>query len=130
MTNITLSEEDTRRVAKWAGRKLSDHRLRELAKAHDNRDVVTFDRITEELFASKCCAEDWRLHELLQGSDEERLTQLRDALWRHVAPAIGDYTDRSCKQRVELYLIDLEQLSLQGDVADEASTFELEEAAA
>ncbi len=103
-----LSEEVARKVAGWAGRKLSDHWLRELAKAHDTNDAEAFDRITEQLFDAKCCAGDWRLRELLSGSHSDRLEQFREALRRHVAPAIGEYTDRPCSQRVAMYLQDLE----------------------
>ena len=99
-------------IARWAGRKLSDHRLRELSKAQASHDKEKFDQITLQLFESKCCTQDWRLEALLDGSDDERLAQFRDALWRHVAPAIGDYTDQSCKARVDLYLRDLERDSL------------------
>lgn len=118
MTQTTLSEDDSRMVAGWAGRKLSDYWLKRLSKAHNSHDTEKFDAATEELFAAKCCTSSERLGTLLQGDAAERLNQFRDALWRYVAPAIEDYTDLPRAKRVERYLQDLEYIS---NFADEAT---------
>ncbi len=105
-----LSEEASRQIAAWAGRKLGSEWLERLSRAHQSKNIEAFDAATAELFAARRCTSDWRLAEILEPcAPEDQLRCFRDALWRHVAPAISEYTDRTCRDRVALYLQDLER---------------------
>jgi len=116
---IAAREEKSRLIARWTGRKLSAAQLREIASVRKKGKAV-FDTFTEKLFASQCCVTDDRLWDLLQDEQSEsmtdderyayRLNLFRDALWMHVADAMSSrqYSDQPPKQRVGMYLDDLE----------------------
>lgn len=108
MTEIHLSEEKCRELADWAGRKLGKYWLGQLSKAHAKRDRARFDKITEQLFGAQTCTDDSLLQSIMgEVQEDARLDQFRNVLWRHVAPAIAEYTDQPFNKRVELHLSDL-----------------------
>ena len=71
-TTDTIREEQSRDIARWAGRKLSAAQLREIARVQ-KKGQVAFDAHTEKLFASQCCAADDRLWDLLQDEHAQTL---------------------------------------------------------